>query len=56
MAGNLLFNFWFLAILAPLSRRGKVGLSDIFVAWVILAIVRVLIVFSPQPMSYYVCS
>jgi len=50
--GNFIFDIWFLFIIAPILNRkknSKAGLTDMFAVWVVLAIVRILMIFNPQP-------
>lgn len=50
---SLVFSFWFFAILAPITakKRSKNILKGMFIAWATLAVLRVIIIFDPQPLA-----
>ncbi len=48
---NLVFSFWFILIFAPVSnkKRSKNILVDIFGAWAVIAVLRIVVIFDPKP-------
>jgi hypothetical protein len=46
---DIVFDFWFVLILAPLQNR-KSGLRNMIYVWVLWAVIRVILFFAPEPL------
>jgi hypothetical protein len=45
---DIVFDFWFVLILAPLQNR-KSGIRNMVYAWAVWAVIRILLFFNPEP-------
>src|SRR5688572_312727 len=53
-AADIMFNFWWLVVFGPIgakTRRGRKRntLAEILALWIFMAVIRVLLVFNPNP-------
>jgi restriction system protein len=46
---DIVFDFWFVLILAPLQNR-KSGLRNMIYAWAVWAVIRIILFFAPEPL------
>lgn len=49
---DIVFDFWFVLILAPLQNR-KSGIKNMVYAWVVWAVIRIILFFNSEPTSSF---